>query len=410
MDILYRRGRAAAGDVMADLPGEPSYSTVRTQLRVLEEKGHVVHEEDGLRYVYAPAVPRHAARKSALRHLVDTFFDGSAEQVVAAVLGGEAARLTDEDLDRIARLVAKARKEGRNDDVPAREHDQGVARPGGRARRYGAPPAPIGRAPALGARRLDRVRDRDAAPSGRPAALARPAVSALLGPRLAPIVLLVPVPIREGGRAGSPTGASATPCRRVSAPASSVPIWLGGRRAEPVASRGRPRAAALARRARAADRRRRIAARGRGRARRHGPRRAAPERAAVAARHLGLPAPEDRAADLRARLARLAIARRARARAGARRAPRLDRPDGGASCCAPSTGSTRSCGSPAAGCASRASTPATTRVLALGIDGSDYAAHLLDLARASAQPPPTRGCRRPRWPGRPVSKGESAPC
>ncbi|MHB8533755.1 MAG: BlaI/MecI/CopY family transcriptional regulator, partial [Solirubrobacteraceae bacterium] len=76
------------------------------------EKGHVVHQEDGPRYVYAPAVPRHAARKSALRHLVDTFFDGSAEQVVAAVLGGEAARLTDEDLDRIARLVAKARKGG----------------------------------------------------------------------------------------------------------------------------------------------------------------------------------------------------------------------------------------------------------------------------------------------------------
>jgi len=112
MDILYRRGRAAAVDVMADLPGEPSYSTVRTQLRVLEEKGHVVHEEDGPRYVYAPAVPRHAARRSALRHLVNTFFDGSAEQVVAAVLGGEAARLTDADLDRIARLVEKARKEG----------------------------------------------------------------------------------------------------------------------------------------------------------------------------------------------------------------------------------------------------------------------------------------------------------
>ncbi len=112
MDIIYRLGRATASEVMADLPGEPSYSTVRTQLRVLEEKGHVVHEEHGLRYVYTPAVPRHAARKSALRHLVHTFFDGSAEQVVAAVLGGEAARLTDEDLDRIARLVAKARKEG----------------------------------------------------------------------------------------------------------------------------------------------------------------------------------------------------------------------------------------------------------------------------------------------------------
>jgi predicted transcriptional regulator len=112
MDVLYRRGRATAAEVMNDLPGEPAYSTVRTQLRVLEEKGHVRHEEDRLRYIYVPAVPRHAARKSALKHLVDTFFDGSAEQVVAAVLGGEAARLSEDDLARIADLVAKARKEG----------------------------------------------------------------------------------------------------------------------------------------------------------------------------------------------------------------------------------------------------------------------------------------------------------
>jgi predicted transcriptional regulator len=112
MDVLYRRGRATAAEVMADLPGDPNSSTVRTQLRVLEEKGHVRHDEEGLRYVYAPAVPRHAARKSALRHLVETFFDGSAEQVVAAVLGGEGAHLTDDDLERIAELVAQARKEG----------------------------------------------------------------------------------------------------------------------------------------------------------------------------------------------------------------------------------------------------------------------------------------------------------
>lgn len=112
MDILYRRSRATAADVMADLPGDPNSSTVRTQLRVLEEKGHVRHDEEGLRYVYAPAVPRHAARKSALKHLVETFFDGSAEQVVAAVLGGEASRLSDADLKRIAGLVAEARKEG----------------------------------------------------------------------------------------------------------------------------------------------------------------------------------------------------------------------------------------------------------------------------------------------------------
>src|SRR5262245_19183823 len=112
MDILYRSGRATASDVMAALAGKPHYSTVRTQLRVLEEKGHVSHQEEGLRYVYMPAVPRRAARKSALRHLVDTFFDGSAEQVVAAVLGGEGSKLTEEELDRIAELVNKTKKEG----------------------------------------------------------------------------------------------------------------------------------------------------------------------------------------------------------------------------------------------------------------------------------------------------------
>src|SRR4026209_1279943 len=110
MDMLYRRGRATAGEVMADLSGETNYSTVRPQLRVLEERGHVRHEEQGPRYVYLPAVPRRAARKSALRHLVATFFDGSAEQVVGALLGGEATRLSKEELDRIADLIAKARK------------------------------------------------------------------------------------------------------------------------------------------------------------------------------------------------------------------------------------------------------------------------------------------------------------
>jgi BlaI family transcriptional regulator, penicillinase repressor len=111
MDILYRRGRATAGEVMDQLSGTPSYSTVRTQLRVLEEKGHVRHEEEGLRYVYIPAVSRHAARKSALRHLVHTFFEGSAEKTVAALIGGEGARLTDEELDRIADLIEKAKKD-----------------------------------------------------------------------------------------------------------------------------------------------------------------------------------------------------------------------------------------------------------------------------------------------------------
>ena len=78
----------------------------------LEDKGHVRHDEDGVRFVYMPAVARSAARKSALRHLVDTFFDGSPEKAVAALLGGEGAKLTDEQLDRIADMIANARKDG----------------------------------------------------------------------------------------------------------------------------------------------------------------------------------------------------------------------------------------------------------------------------------------------------------
>jgi predicted transcriptional regulator len=111
MDILYRLERASVGQVLAEIAGKPSYSTVRAQLRVLEEKGHVRHEEHGLRYVYVPAVPREVARRSALRHLVETFFDGSTEKVVAALLGGEVARISPEELDRLARLISKGRKE-----------------------------------------------------------------------------------------------------------------------------------------------------------------------------------------------------------------------------------------------------------------------------------------------------------
>jgi BlaI family transcriptional regulator, penicillinase repressor len=111
MDILYKLERASVGQVLLKLPDKPSYSTVRAQLRVLEEKGHVRHEEHGLRYVYIPAVPRDVARRSALRHLVETFFDGSTEKVVAALLGGEVARISPEELDRLARLISKGRKE-----------------------------------------------------------------------------------------------------------------------------------------------------------------------------------------------------------------------------------------------------------------------------------------------------------
>jgi BlaI family penicillinase repressor len=111
MDILYKLESASVGQVLAKLADKPSYSTVRAQLRVLEEKGHVRHEEHGLRYVYVPAVPRDVARRSALRHLVETFFEGSTEKVVAALLGGEVARISPEEFDRLARLIAKGRKE-----------------------------------------------------------------------------------------------------------------------------------------------------------------------------------------------------------------------------------------------------------------------------------------------------------
>jgi BlaI family transcriptional regulator, penicillinase repressor len=111
MDVLYQRGQASVSDVLSALGGKPHYSTVRAQLRVLEEKGHVRHEEHGLRYVYFPTVPRDVARRSALRHLVETFFDGSTERVVAALLGGEIARISPEELDRLARMIAKSRKE-----------------------------------------------------------------------------------------------------------------------------------------------------------------------------------------------------------------------------------------------------------------------------------------------------------
>jgi BlaI family transcriptional regulator, penicillinase repressor len=110
MDALYQLERATVAEVLAKLPGNPHYSTVRAQLRVLEEKGHVRHEEQGLRYVYSPTVPRDLARRSALRHLVETFFDGSAEKVVAALLGGEFSRISQEELDRIARLITKNRR------------------------------------------------------------------------------------------------------------------------------------------------------------------------------------------------------------------------------------------------------------------------------------------------------------
>ncbi|MEJ2216960.1 MAG: BlaI/MecI/CopY family transcriptional regulator [Gemmatimonadota bacterium] len=113
MDVLHRRGEAAVAEVMEDLPDPPSYSAVRATLRILEEKGHVVHREDGPRYVYAPAVAREEARQAALRHVVRTFFGGSAEQAAVALLGMSEVELTDADLERLAVEIERAREEGR---------------------------------------------------------------------------------------------------------------------------------------------------------------------------------------------------------------------------------------------------------------------------------------------------------
>jgi predicted transcriptional regulator len=113
MDIVHRLGRAAVTDVQTALSGEPAYSTVRAQLRVLEEKGHLRHEEEQLRYVYLPAAPAHQIRRSAVKHLIDTFFEGSPEKVVETLVGRDGRGLTDEQLDRIAQLVERARRDWR---------------------------------------------------------------------------------------------------------------------------------------------------------------------------------------------------------------------------------------------------------------------------------------------------------
>jgi len=113
MDILHRRGRGTAHEVMDDLADPPSYSAVRTFLRLLEERGHVRHEQDGPRYIYMPTVARRDAQRSALTHLVDTFFDGSVEDAVATLVESTKPKLSASELDRIASLIAKAKKEGR---------------------------------------------------------------------------------------------------------------------------------------------------------------------------------------------------------------------------------------------------------------------------------------------------------
>ena len=112
LDILYQHGRATAADVQAALPEPPSYSAVRALLRILEEKGHVRHEQDGPRYVYVPTLGRENAKRSALRHILQTFFDGSAEQAISALLDDSSAKLSRAELDRLARLIESARKSG----------------------------------------------------------------------------------------------------------------------------------------------------------------------------------------------------------------------------------------------------------------------------------------------------------
>jgi predicted transcriptional regulator len=113
MDILHRRGRATAHEVLAELPDPPSYSAVRALLRLLEERGHVRHTQEEQRYVYRPTVGRTDARRSALAHVVKTFFAGSVEQTVAALVESSRTRLSQDELDRLSDLIDRAKKEGR---------------------------------------------------------------------------------------------------------------------------------------------------------------------------------------------------------------------------------------------------------------------------------------------------------
>jgi predicted transcriptional regulator len=112
VDILYAQGRATAAEVQNALPDPPSYSAVRAMLRILEDKGHIRHEQDGPRYVYRPTVARDNAKRSALHHLLQTFFDGSREQAISALLDDSTSGLSDAELDRLARLIDKARRTG----------------------------------------------------------------------------------------------------------------------------------------------------------------------------------------------------------------------------------------------------------------------------------------------------------
>jgi predicted transcriptional regulator len=113
MDAIYRQGRATAAEVMENMPDPPSYSAVRAMLRLLEEKGYVRHEQDGPRYVYISTLSRARARQSAMKQMLQTFFDDSTEQAVAALIDMSRTKMTGDELDRLSQLIEKARKEGR---------------------------------------------------------------------------------------------------------------------------------------------------------------------------------------------------------------------------------------------------------------------------------------------------------
>jgi predicted transcriptional regulator len=112
MDVLYQRGKASASEVREGIADAPGYSAVRAMLRVLETKGHVKHQAEGLKYVYVPVVNREKAKRSAVKHVMETFFNGSPEQIVAALLDVASTRLTPGELDRMSEMIEKAKKEG----------------------------------------------------------------------------------------------------------------------------------------------------------------------------------------------------------------------------------------------------------------------------------------------------------
>lgn len=113
MDIIYQRGQATAAEVQESLPDPPSYSAVRAMLRLLDEKGYLKHEQDGPRYLFKPTLAREKARKSAMKQMLETFFDGSTEQAVAALLNLSKSKLGKEELDRMSQMIETAKKEGR---------------------------------------------------------------------------------------------------------------------------------------------------------------------------------------------------------------------------------------------------------------------------------------------------------